>query len=142
MSDNTNETSVYARILALGFVCGLRSMLGPAILGEKASAPVKIALRLLSAGELVVDKLPKTPSRISPLPLAGRIVSGSIVGAVVCHEAKKPLWLGGLLGGVAAVAGSYGGYYGRKALSEHLPDRVVAVIEDTLAVGLGRHFGP
>ncbi|MDQ2688470.1 MAG: hypothetical protein M3Y28_11460, partial [Armatimonadota bacterium] len=97
---------------------------------------------LLSAGELVADKLPQTPSRISPLPLVGRIVSGTIVGAVVCHGAKKSLWLGGLLGGIAAVAGSYGGYYGRKALSERLPDPVVAVIEDTLAVGLGRHFGP
>lgn len=140
MSDDTNETSVYARVAALGFVCGLRSLLGPALVASAAPARGKLALRLLSAGELIADKLPKTPSRISPLPLAGRIVSGTIVGAVVCHEAKKSLWLGGLLGGVSALAGSYGGYYGRKALARRLPDPIVAVMEDAFAVAVGGHF--
>lgn len=142
MSDNTNETSVYPRVAALGFVCGLRSMLGPALIAADASPGVKILLRVMSAGEMIADKLPKTPNRISPGPLAGRILSGTIVGAVVCRTADKSPWLGGLLGGAAAVVGSYGGYYARKALTRRLPDPVVAVAEDALALVLGRHFSP
>jgi len=142
MSDSTNETSAYVRAGALGFVCGLRSMLGPALIAGAAPPGVKVLLRLLSAGELVADKLPKTPNRIAPGPLVGRIVSGTIVGAVVCNAAKKSPWLGGLLGGAAAVAGSYGGYYGRRALAQRLPAPIVAVAEDALAVALGRHFAP
>ena len=137
MSDDTN---VYARVAALGFVCGLRTMMGPALIAADASPGVKILLRLMAAGELIVDKLPGTPNRIAPGPLVGRALSGTIVGAVVCRGAQKSPWLGGLLGGVAAVAGSYGGYYARRALTRRRPDPVVAVAEDALAVAVGGHF--
>jgi uncharacterized membrane protein len=135
---------VYARVLVLGGICGLRTMMGPALLGGLAPPGVKLALRLMAAGELIVDKLPTTPNRIAPGPLVGRAVSGAAVGYVVCRQAKITPWLGALLGGMAAVAGAYGGYYGRKALVErlHLPDPLVAVLEDSFAAGLGQRFRP
>lgn len=134
----------YAQALALGFVSGLRTMLGPALVAEIAPPKVKLAFRLLSAGEFIADKLPKTPSRIDPGPLMGRAVAGAAVGYVVCKEAHQSVWFGALLGGAAALAGAFSGYYGRKALGErlHLPDPVVAVVEDALAVGLGWRFAP
>ncbi len=138
------KTPAYARALALGAICGLRSMMGPALVAGKAPPVVKIAFRLLAVGEVIADKLPQIPSRLDPGPLTGRIVSGAAVGYVVCRESETPGWLGALLGGAAAVAGSYGGYYGRKALGErlHLPDPVIAVAEDALALAVGRRFAP
>src|SRR5947209_7169684 len=120
MADDTRNTSPYARALALGAVCGSRSMLGPALVARLAPPPVRIGLRLLSFGEIIADKLPKTPSRIAPGPLAGRLVSGAAVGYVVCRTGGASPWVGALVGGAAAVAASYGGYYGRKALGERL----------------------
>ena len=134
----------YAQALVLGFVSGMRAMLGPALVAGIAPPNVRLAFRLLAAGELVADKLPKTPSRIAPGPLAGRFLSGAAVGYVVCRHARQSVWVGALIGATAAVAGAYGGYHGRKALGEtlHVPDPVIAVVEDALAVGLGRRFGP
>jgi uncharacterized membrane protein len=144
MPENQNKPPAYAQALGLGFVSGLRAALAPALVAEIAPPKVKLVFRLLSVGELIADKLPKTPSRIDPGPLTGRIVSGAAVGYVLCRHAGKSVWLGALLGGAAAVAGSYGGYYGRKMLGEklHLPDPIVALAEDALGVGLGRYFGP
>ena len=147
MPDQQNPNggqSVYVQALALGFVSGLRAMLGPALVAEIAPPNVRLVFRLLSAGELIADKLPQTPSRVDPGPLVGRIVSGAAAGYVVCRHAHQSIWLGAFLGAAAAIAGSYGGYYGRKALGEklHAPDPVIAVVEDILAVGLGRRFAP
>lgn len=138
------ETQGYSRALGLGAICGLRTMMGPALIADAAPPGLKLILRLMALGELIVDKLPKTPNRIAPGPLAGRAFSGAVVGYFVCRETKVAPWLGAILGGCAAVGGAYGGYYGRKALVERLrlPDAVVAVAEDALAVGIGRRFRP
>jgi uncharacterized membrane protein len=143
-SHEKQESPPYARAAALGVVCGLRSMLGPALVSTLAPAPIKVALRLLSAGEFIADKLPNLPSRIASGPLLGRALSGAAVGYIVCKEKDVQPWLGALVGGAAAVSASYGGYYGRKALHErlHVSDKLIAILEDALAIGLGRRFGP
>ena len=151
-----SDARIVIRALALGGVAGLRSMLAPALLSSKlahkhadsaagklaaalAEPKVALTLKALSAGELVGDKLPKTPSRIAPLPLAARAVSGAIVGGVVFGSARRPLWLGALLGGAAAVGAAYGGYHLRKLADEkfNLPDPVIALVEDAIAVSVG-----
>jgi uncharacterized membrane protein len=40
-------------------------------------------------------------------------------------------------GGLGAVAGTYGGFYLRRNLSARVPDRLIAVAEDAVAVGGG-----
>ena len=142
MADTLDDPSGYARALGLGAICGLRTMMGPALVANAAPPGVKIALRIMAVGELIVDKLPATPNRIAPGPLAGRAVSGALVGYVVCRHAKTSPWLGALLGGLAAVGGAFGGYYARKTLVERLslPDPLIAVAEDALAAGIGRRF--
>jgi uncharacterized membrane protein len=42
-----------------------------------------------------------------------------------------------IAGALGALAGTYAGFYLRRKLSEQLPDKVVAVAEDVIAVGGG-----
>lgn len=138
---NSTPLPLYARIAALGAVCGMRSMLGPALAAQHgASRPARLFFGLLATGELVGDKLPRTPSRLAPGPLVGRIVSGAGVGFVLSRRAGRAPWPGIALGAGAAVAGAWGGSQARKALGPalHVPDAVVAVAEDALAYALGR----
>ena len=153
-----DDRKLYVRTLVLGLVAGLRSLLAPALLshyltGKKNNEPPEkvvtnlltrpraaSVLEILSAGEIVGDKLPATPSRLDPLPLAARAFSGALVGGTLFGAAKKPLLLGVLLGAGAAVAGAYGGYHLRRIVKEEfgLPDVVVALSEDAIALGAAR----
>lgn len=135
-------TPIYTRIFALGAITGMRTMLGPAFVAEEASDNARRLFRVLAAGELVGDKLPRTPSRLEPLGLTGRMLSGAGVGYVLCRRAGRSPWLGMALGAGAALAGAYGGYHARKALGEvlHVPDAAIAVGEDALAYSVGRRF--
>jgi uncharacterized membrane protein len=94
---------------------------------------------LLAAGELILDKLPKTPARTKPGPLAARAVSGALCGAVLCSARKRSPWLGGLYGALGAVGATYAAYHLRHAVKEtlHVPDAVVAVAEDAIVAGGG-----
>ncbi|MEO7987136.1 MAG: hypothetical protein ABI766_11425 [Gemmatimonadales bacterium] len=142
-----------ALALAIGFIAGLRSMTAPAaaawaarlgwlhldatplaFLGYRGTAYVLTALMI---GELVADKLPKTPSRTKPGPFAGRIVTGALSGAALAGGLGGSLLLGAMLGAIGAVAGTLGGYRARTGLVGALgvPDYVVALAEDALAVG-------
>lgn len=89
--------------------------------------------------ELVMDKLPKTPSRKSLLPLIARIVLGGFSGAALCTAASQSPFLGAVLGGLGAVTGTFAGYEVRTRLVRILkvPDFVVAVLEDAVAIGGG-----
>lgn len=135
-------TNIYARVAALGMVCGLRSMLGPALVAQKASPKIRGLFRVLLVGELVADKLPTTPSRLLPGPLLGRAVAGGAVGYALCRRSHGSPWAGALLGAAAAVAGAFGGGYARRAIGTrlHVPDPAVALLEDALAFGVGWHF--
>jgi uncharacterized membrane protein len=138
---------------AIGVVAGLRSMTAPAavawaarlgwlhlddtplaFLGSGVAAYVFTALMI---GELVADKLPRTPSRTRPGPFVGRIVSGGLAGAALIAGTGGSLALGALLGAIGAVAGTLGGYTARTRLVRVLavPDYVVALGEDILAIG-------
>src|SRR4051794_1145193 len=83
----------------IGIVAGLRSMTAPAVVAwatafgwlQLGATPVAFlgtpAARYLLAAcmlaELVADKLPFTPSRTRPGPLAVRIASGALAGAAL-----------------------------------------------------------
>ena len=71
-----------------------------AFLAYPATAYITGALAL---GELVNDKLPKTPSRKLPLPFAARIVIGALCGAALGTHASASL---GTYAG-AAVLGAF-----------------------------------
>ena len=90
-------------------------------------------------GELVADKLPMTPARTKPGPLAARIVMGGLCGACVVVAVDGAAWLGAVIGGIGAFVGAFAGYRARMGLVQSLRvrDVLIAVAEDLIAIGLG-----
>jgi uncharacterized membrane protein len=141
------------RPLLLGIVTGLRSQLGLAVLAwsEPASVrdtrvlrgmrstPGRAMLGLAAAGELVADKLPSTPSRLTPMALGARLATGAAVGALAAGSVdKRSRAVAGAVGVAGAAAGSYAGATYRKVLPArtHSPDLPWALSEDAIAAGL------
>ncbi len=98
-----------------------------------------IVFSLFALGELIADKLPFIPSRISAGPLVVRFLAGALCGAASCVSSGMAWFLCALLGGVGAVIGSYAGYHARRWLTadKGLPDLPIALLEDLVAVGGG-----
>src|SRR5437762_6902935 len=144
--------STYVLAFLIGVVTGLRAMTAPAVVSWGArlgwlhlentwlaflgSAITPYILSALAIGELVNDKLPKTPSRKAPPSFAVRVVIGALCGAAL--GAQSQAVAGGLLAGVlGAVAGTLGGYEGRIRLVKAIggKDLPIALLEDALAIG-------
>jgi uncharacterized membrane protein len=137
--------------LLIGVVAGLRSFTAPAVVAWAAfltwfnlhgtwaswlaNIITVVVLTLLAVGELVMDKLPKTPPRTVPPVFGARIVMGAFAGAVL-----GTVWgykWGGLGAGiVGAVLGTLGGYQARKRLVAAVggKDLPIALLEDSVAV--------
>jgi uncharacterized membrane protein len=111
-------------------------------LPEILTSPKVTALLLASAaGELVVDKLPVTPSRLMPGSLIVRAGIGGLAGALLFRGSGLQPIRGSLVGAAGALAGSYAGYNVRAGLgaATGLPDPLFAVLEDVTAVAIGRY---
>jgi uncharacterized membrane protein len=144
-----------ALAFAIGVIAGLRSMTAPTVVAWAAhlkwldlrqtwaafmaSTVTLCILTALAIAELVADKLPKTPSRKSPGPFVARIVLGALSGAALCAAARQSSAAGAFLGGLGAVVGTLGGYEARTRLVKiwKVPDLVVALLEDAVAIGGG-----
>jgi uncharacterized membrane protein len=151
--------STFALAFALGVIAGLRSMTPLAVLCWAAqfgwlelrhtpaaflgSTVARWVFTALALAELVGDKLPRTPSRKSPGPFAARVVVGTLAGATLGLAARQSPAASALLGASGAVAGTLGGYAARTRLVKRLnvPDYVIAVIEDAVAIGGGLVIG-
>jgi uncharacterized membrane protein len=137
---------------AIGVIAGLRSLTAPAAvcwaaqlgwidlrqspLAFMGSSIAAYVFGALAIGELIMDKLPFTPSRLSPGPLLGRIVLGGLSGATLL-SANSPSYLtGALVGGLGGLVGAYAGYHARVGAKKAtgLPDIVVALTEDAIAI--------
>src|SRR3984885_4611679 len=96
-------------------------------------------LSFLAFGELVNDKLPKTPSRTVPPQFITRVVTGAFSGAVL--GAARNSLLGGLVAGaIGAVVGTLSGASVRGALGKLAgKDLPIALLEDVVAI-LGALF--
>lgn len=142
--------------VGLGALAGFRSMTAPALLSSNlltyhpralAGSPLRLlqkplvahGLKLLAAGEAVGDKLPQAPDRIDATPLLGRAAAGALVGATLYRINHDNQWRGALLGGLAAVAGTYLSFFLRKKATEEsgLPGALVGGLEDLLTLGSG-----
>jgi uncharacterized membrane protein len=139
----------------IGLFTGLRSLTPPAItawgagLGWlKLHSPLAwigstwaVGLyTLLALGELVADKLPKTPSRTAPPGLIARVVMGGLCAACIAMAGgaeSQGVIVGTILGVVGAVVGCFGGYQVRKHLVKALgaPDYFIALVEDVITIG-------
>jgi uncharacterized membrane protein len=155
---SADPTATYVRALTLGVVSGLRSMTGLAAVAlaaqpdgpyaSLAEAPAYwrwIATRaglagfgLAAAGEFVGDKLSITPARTTPPSLAGRLGCGALAGAIVCRAVGHSPVIGGALGAVGALIGTFAGYNYRVSVarSTGIPDLPLALVEDATAVAV------
>ena len=149
-----NLNYVWALAVGIGLVAGLRSLTAPAVVSWAAhlgwlnlhNSPlaflgsiITVAIfSLLAIGELIADKMPRTPNRTSLVPLLARILMGGLCGAALCASANQSLLLGALLGGMGAVIGAFGGYEIRRRLVSKLNanDIFIAIPEDLIAIGL------
>jgi uncharacterized membrane protein len=97
------------------------------------------AFSTMALGELIADKLPFIPNRTSPGPLFGRVVLGALSGAALCVARGYSSVIGAIFGGVGGVIGAFAGYRARTGFvkTSRLPDWLIAVLEDLVAVGGG-----
>jgi uncharacterized membrane protein len=134
----------------IGAVAGLRAMMAPTVVSWAAGlgvlhlegtslsflshAVTRYILSLAAIGELINDKLPKTPSRKVPPQFIGRIVTGALSGAAL-GVSRQSIFAGLIAGIIGAIAGTLGGSEFRtrlgKAFGRDLP---AALIEDAIAV--------
>ena len=129
----------------LGAASGSRSQLGVAtvVVRSDPSLPgifrqpwTRRLLVAAAAGELVVDKLPNTPSRLEPAGLAGRLVLGATAAGLFARTRRDPWLPAAAIGAASAIVAAKIGHDVRAQLDQHAPDAAVAVVEDALAFGL------
>jgi uncharacterized membrane protein len=136
----------------LGFTTGLRTFTPLAVIcwsaylgylptegtwaGWTGHFAVAVGITVLAVGELIGDKLPKTPNRISPMPLLARMILGGLGGAICATAMSGPGLEGVLLGIVGAVVGAFSGYMLRRDIVQKLrcKDWKVAVAEDLFTI--------
>jgi len=154
MDPQGSLSDALGRAIGLWMLTGSRSATPLAALGRAAAlgqldgfertplAPltrpaVGRVLWLAAAGEWVGDKLPMVPSRLSPVPLIGRIVIGSVLGAASFRAARIPTAAGFALGGASAAAGTYAAYTLRQRIDalSGWPDPLVGAAEDVVVTG-------
>jgi uncharacterized membrane protein len=143
--------SIYVSAFLIGVIVGLRSLTAPAAVSWAArlgwlhlentglaflgSAAAPYILSVMAIGELIVDKLPKTPSRKAPPGFVARVASGALCGAAIGASGES--LAGGLvLGVLGAVAGTLGGAEFRSRLVRATggKDLPVALLEDAIAI--------
>ena len=136
----------------LGCIGGLRSLTAPAVVCWAAHfgwlrfegtwlafldrSVVLIAVTVLAIGEVIADKLPKTPARTAPVGLFARIVLGAGSAAALAVSAHTGVPLAAVAGALGGIAGAFGGYHLRHFLvaKKGLPDLAVAIAEDLVAI--------
>jgi uncharacterized membrane protein len=143
---------IYLLAFLIGVIAGLRAMTAPAVVSWAArlgwlhventwlaflgSVAAPYIFTVLAIGELITDKLPKTPSRKAPPGFIARIVTGGLSGAAI--GATSASWIVGLAAGViGAVVGTLGGYEFRSRLVKATggKDVPIALLEDVITIG-------
>jgi uncharacterized membrane protein len=153
-----DATTIFELAFGIGVIAGLRSLTAPTMVSWAARlgwlrlettplaflgyAAIPYIFTVLALAELVADKLPQTPNRTAIGPLITRIVTGGLSGAAIAEAGGESAAIGALLGGIGGVAGAFGGYEARARLVKALkvPDIVIAVVEDLIAIGGGLYL--
>lgn len=148
--------NTYLKAVVTGVIAGMRTMSAPAFVSDRLARENSVelaassfgfmgdprvarALKIAAIGEFAADKLPFMPDRISPGPLAARVVSGALCGASLCKADGKRVDVGAIAGGLSAIGAAYAFYYIRRELAKTtpIPDTVLALGEDAIVVAAG-----
>jgi hypothetical protein len=144
--------ALLARTVLLGAATGSRSSFGLSALLLSSDAmhrrgrPIQVAGATGAVAEVVIDKLPGTPSRLQPRGLISRGVAGGACGLLLAARAGEPIDDGALVlaavGAVAAVGAAFVGSSWRAASARRLCGGrmagavVGAIAEDLVAATL------
>ena len=140
----------------IGIVSGMRALAGPTLVSQKlasekpnpllnsklsfmASPKTATVFKVLAGAELIGDKIPHGPDRISPPQLIARLASGATAGAVLGQAHGASVRVGALLGAAGALTGAFTFFHIRRYLNheQNIPDPLLAVIEDAITYGAG-----
>jgi uncharacterized membrane protein len=150
-----NASHVLLFAFLIGIVAGLRSLMAPTtvawgtrlgwinlhgtLLNFMGTTIGICFFSVLALVELIVDKLPSTPARTKPAGLIARILLGGLAGAALGLAGAQSWLTGGILGGVGGIVGAFAGSRVRTGIVKALkvPDMVVALLEDAIAIGAG-----
>ena len=143
--------SIYILAFLIGVISGLRAFTPAAAISWAASLgwlhlqgtwlaflgfPItSYVLSVLAIGELISDKLPRTPSRKTAMPFGARIAIGTLCGAALGMSSQA--LMGGIVAGaIGALAGTLGGYELRVRLVKAIGGRdlPIALLEDAIAI--------
>lgn len=144
--------SVFITAFVVGLACGLRALLGLAAVSWAARSqqlPLQgtwlaflgfratpFITSLLAIGELVTDKLPKTPSRLVPPQFGARVSMGALTGAAI-GVSHGQLLMGVFSGIVGSILGTLAGSKARAAAAKLFGrDLPAAILEDIVAIAL------
>jgi uncharacterized membrane protein len=133
------------RAALAGAASGLRTSAGLGTLIEAGepglpralrSNPARAVAALAMISELVIDKLPSTPSRLERQGLIGRFVAAAAAGAVIARGSHQPVLRAAAVSGAAALLSARVGHDVREVLSRRRSPLAVAAAEDAIALGL------
>ena len=136
----------WLRGAGLAAITGCRTALGPALVCRRdlRSAPLRSAVFVASALELIGDKLPRTPPRTAALGLGLRILSGAGVARALLGRRRGRAATAGalLLGAAVAVASAFAGLRLRLALTRRLgggvrANAIAGAVEDAALLLVG-----
>jgi uncharacterized membrane protein len=96
----------------------------------------RTAARAAVAAELVIDKLPRTRSRLGTRGLATRVALAGAAAAVLARGNNSPVLPNVLASGTMALVAARVGHDLRIMAGKHVPPLAVAVAEDAVALGL------
>jgi uncharacterized membrane protein len=141
--------------VGLGIIAGMRTIPAPVFVNEilkrrspgRLNQPLKLIRsdniglisKLLAAGELIVDKLPSTPSRANPAGLAARCLSGALAGACIFNANGKNSICGAFLGCLTAGMATFLSHALRKKIvsKTRIDDPWIGAMEDALVMASG-----
>src|ERR1700752_2871001 len=144
--------SIFINAFLIGTASGLKALIGVAIVSWAARLGIlpldhtwlaflgyaftPYILTLMVIGELVNDKLPKTPSRLVAPQFITRIVMSALSGLAI-GLCGNGMMIGMVAGVIGAVAGAFGGAKARSLLARTFGrDLPAALLEDAVTIGI------
>jgi uncharacterized membrane protein len=107
----------------------------PRIVHQFDEQIAKVALAC-AAFELMADKAPNIPDRVSPASLFGRVLAGALIGAALADGPPGGRRSYVIAGGLIAFASAHVTFRARRALARKIPGFAAGLVEDAVVAGV------
>lgn len=154
MAESMTRQHTDPKLFGLSVISAMRGMSGPALLAQDFSRrkPPTLAgtefdfmtsdttaglMSMVAVGEMVFDKMPFAPPRISPPALAGRMASGALVGAALSTERGEDVTRGAIRGALITGVATFVMYFTRMVLGKSFSMVLSGILEDAVVLAYG-----